>query len=374
MSSDIDPLTLVQPAASRVRDPVSGRSIWLAGVVRNPHLADDVLRLELVLTPEHTDYHVRGFQAALGHNLKGLGWDGQVQVAITREGEAAPAAAVKPNPTPVKGMAGGGMQPHGGPIQKKRLPGVQHVVLVASGKGGVGKSTVATNLAVGLQKLGYRTGLMDADVYGPSLPKMMNLSSRPMVDAEKKIIPPLAYGVRCMSMGLLVDQEEAVIWRGPMVMGAVKQFLQDSLWGELDVLIVDMPPGTGDAQLTLIQAVDIAGAVIVTTPQDVALLDAIRGISMFRKLDVPLLGLVENMAWYPLPDGTRDYVFGENGGRRTAERYDTPLLAQIPLQTSIRRGGDAGVPAVLGDDEVALGFRELARAVAGQLRLKEVPA
>ena len=209
---------------------------------------------------------------------------------------------------------------------------------------------------------------MDADIYGPSLPVMMKTTKRPMVDgARKRIIPVLAHGVKCMSMGLLVEPDQAMIWRGPMVMGAVRQFLQESDWDGIDYLIIDLPPGTGDAQLTLIQAVTLSGAVIVTTPQDVALADAVRGIHMFNKLDVPLLGLVENMAWYELPDGTRDYVFGQDGGKRTAEKFGTDLLCQVPLGTAIRKSGDEGTPAVLLGGSTAEIFLNLARQVAAKV-------
>jgi len=260
------------------------------------------------------------------------------------------------------------MGPHGGPVQKKPIPGVHHVIAVASGKGGVGKSTVASNLAIALHRLGHSVGLLDADIYGPSVSIMMNAHERPLVQpGARKILPIDAYGVRCLSMGMLVDPEEAMIWRGPMVMGAVRQFLQDAAWDGCDYLVIDLPPGTGDAQLTLIQAVDLAGAVIVTTPQEVALGDAIRGITMFRKLGVPLLGLVENMAYYELPDGTRDPVFGEGGGKRIAARYQTECIAEIPLRTAIRKAGDQGLPAALGDDSTAAIFRQLAARVAGQL-------
>jgi ATP-binding protein involved in chromosome partitioning len=266
------------------------------------------------------------------------------------------------------------MAPHGGPIQKKQIPGVKRVIAVASGKGGVGKSTVATNLAVGLRKSGWDVGLLDADIYGPSLPRMMNVGSRPFTNERKQLVPVLSYGVRCVSVGLLVDESEAMIWRGPMIMGLIRQFLQDTDWGELDCLVIDLPPGTGDAQLTLIQAVDLTGAVIVTTPQDVALADAVRGVTMFNKLSVPILGLVENMAYYALPDGTRDHVFGVDGGKRLAEREGVPLLGEIPLQTSIRKGGDSGLPAVLGQDPVGAAFQAMADAVRAQLEAGEVGA
>ncbi len=328
------------------------------------------LHFHLVFTPEHDPQDRRGIADALIANLRGLGLEGPVHPRLVeRRHPAAPA----PSTDPVPGMSGPGMAPHGGPIRKSRLEGVRHIIAVASGKGGVGKSTIACNLAVGLQLLGHRVGLLDADIYGPSLPVMMNVSARPVLDENKQVLPAMAYGVRCLSMGLLADPREAMIWRGPMVMGVVRQFLQQTQWGELDVLVVDLPPGTGDVQLTLMQAVDLAGAVIVTTPQDVALADAVRGISMFSKLDVPLLGIVENMSYYPLPDGTRDHVFGQGGGARIAEEHDAELLCELPLQTSIRHGGDTGLPAVLGDDATARTFAQLARKVADKLGL-EAPA
>ncbi|MCB9697801.1 MAG: Mrp/NBP35 family ATP-binding protein [Alphaproteobacteria bacterium] len=273
-------------------------------------------------------------------------------------------------PDPVKGMSGPGMGPHGGPIQKKAIPGVRYTIAVASGKGGVGKSTVATNLAVSLRQLGASVGLLDADIYGPSVSTMMNAHDRPVADAAtKKILPLEAHGVKCLSMGMLVDPEEAMIWRGPMVMSAVRQFLQDADWSGCDYLVIDLPPGTGDAQLTLIQALDLSGAVVVTTPQAVALADAVRGITMFRKLDVPLLGVVENMAWYELPDGTRDHVFGQDGGKRVAEKYETELLGQIPLRSALRAAGDAGAPIALSKGSEADAFLALARRVMQKLPL-----
>jgi ATP-binding protein involved in chromosome partitioning len=291
---------------------------------------------------------------------------GTARPAPHAHGHAHPA---KPQ-DPVKGMSGPGMQAHGGPIQKKPLEGVKHVIAIASGKGGVGKSTVSTNLAVALNRLGHSVGLLDADIYGPSVPTMMNVHERPMADAgTRKILPIPAHGVKCLSMGMLVDPEEAMIWRGPMVMGAVRQFLQDASWAGTDYLLIDLPPGTGDAQLTLIQAVDLSGAIVVTTPQPVALADAVRGITMFRKLDVPLLGVVENMAWYELPDGTRDYVFGQDGGKRTAQKYDTELLGQIPLRSALRAAGDEGTPIALGSSPTAEMFLSVARRVAEKLPL-----
>ncbi|MFT4977842.1 MAG: ATP-binding protein involved in chromosome partitioning [Myxococcota bacterium] len=204
---------------------------------------------------------------------------------------------------------------------------------------------------------------MDADVYGPSLPTMMKLHGKPIADEQRRIVPLEAYGVKCMSVGFLVGETEPVIWRGPMVMSLVKQFLQQVSWGELDALIIDLPPGTGDAQLTMIQAVDVSGAVIVTTPQDVAVLDAVRGIEMFRKLELPIIGLVENMSWLDVPGGARMYPFGQGGGPKTAARYEVPLITQIPLDGRIRAGGDAGSPTALAGGDLSAPFVSIAEAV-----------
>ncbi len=364
--ADLDPLALLEPAATRVRDPASGRSMWLAGMVQEAEVRGGALHFSVIVTEAHSASDRIALVEGLVANLRGLGFGGEVQPKVV----ARPVRPVRLKPEePVAGLHGPGLAPHGGPVQKRPLVGVQHVVAVASGKGGVGKSTIATNLAVGLRKLGLRTGLLDADIYGPSLPIMMNVSARPMVTDDKRVVPPLAYGVKCLSMGLLVDAQEAMIWRGPMVMDLVRKFLQETVWEPLDVLVVDLPPGTGDAQLTLIQALDLAGAVIVTTPQEVALADAVRGLRMFEKLGVPLLGLVENMAYYPLPDGTKDHVFGQDGGKRTAAAHGTELLAELPLRTSIRRAGDTGLPTVLGKDDDAATLMAVARRVAEKLGL-----
>jgi ATP-binding protein involved in chromosome partitioning len=366
--SDFDPVTLVEPAATKVRDPLSGRSVWLAGIVKNPVMADGALGYSLVFQPGHDEATRSALEVAVENQIRSMGYHG----ALRPTRLSAPPATNKPPAESVPGMNIGGVTPHGGPIRKKRLPGVGHIVAVASGKGGVGKSTVSSNLAIALQRAGYSVGLLDLDVYGPSLPTMMNVTVRPMVDDGGKIVPVNAYGVRCLSMGMLVDEEQAMIWRGPMIMGVLRQFLQDVRWDGVDYLIIDLPPGTGDAQLSLIQSVELSGAVIVTTPQKVALADAVRGISMFNKLEVPIVGLVENMAYYLLPDGSRDYVFGEGGGVSTAARFGTPLLGQLPLQTSIRKACDQGLPTALGTDESAQRFGEIARQVAEALPLAGV--
>jgi ATP-binding protein involved in chromosome partitioning len=358
-----EPVTLVEAAATRVRDPVSGRSVWLAKMVQDVEFADDVLSMTLSFQAQHGADDQSGIEAALCANLTALGFDGTVDI----KRRVATPAPTKPRQS-VPGMGKrDGIQPHGGPIETKSIAGVKHVIAVFSGKGGVGKSTVSTNLAVALRKKGLKVGLLDADIYGPSLPIMMNISNRPMRNDKGQIVPPTSYGVRCLSIGMLVDTDQAVMWRGPMVMNAIRQFLQETAWGELDVLVVDMPPGTGDAQFSVIQGVDLSGALIVTTPQPVALADAIRGVGMFQRLNVPLLGIVENMAYYQLPDGTKDFIFGEGGGKEVAERFDTPLLAQLPLQTSLRKSCDQGLPAALGADAIAGAFTSLAGKVMANL-------
>ncbi|MBS1761191.1 MAG: Mrp/NBP35 family ATP-binding protein [Bacteroidetes bacterium] len=245
------------------------------------------------------------------------------------------------------------------------LPKVKNIIAVVSGKGGVGKSTVAANLALALGQGGAKVGLMDADIYGPSVPIMFGVrGERPMmidVGAEKAMIAPLErYGIKLISIGLLVDEKSAVVWRGPMASSAIRQFITDVYWDELDYLVVDMPPGTGDIHLTLMQTVPVTGAVIVTTPQDVALADAKKGIAMFgqAQLNVPIIGLVENMSYFIPPTGGTElpenkyYIFGKDGGKRLADEYDIPFLGQIPIVQGIREGGDIGVPVMMGDDEI----------------------
>ena len=251
------------------------------------------------------------------------------------------------------------------------LPGIKHVVAVASGKGGVGKSTVAANLAVGLAALGHKVGLLDADIYGPSQPRMMGISGRPTATPDsKKLLPMENFGVKCMSIGFLIKEETAMVWRGPMVIGALEQLLRDVLWGELDVLVVDMPPGTGDTQLTMSQRVPLAGAVIVSTPQDIALLDARKGIAMFRKVEVPIMGIVENMSTFICPNcGHESHIFAHGGARAEAERLGVPFLGEIPLAMAIRETSDAGRPIVASApaSEQAKVFLTLAGKIWDQL-------
>jgi ATP-binding protein involved in chromosome partitioning len=257
------------------------------------------------------------------------------------------------------------------------LPGVRHAVAVASGKGGVGKSTVAVNLAAALAGSGARVGLMDADIYGPSIPIMMGLrTARPTV-RDGKLIPLERYGLRMMSLGFIAGEDTPVIWRGPLVGKLVQQFLADVEWGELDYLVVDLPPGTGDAQLTLTQSAPLAGAVIVTTPQDVALEDVRRGVRMFEKVNVPILGIVENMAYFVCPDcGSRHEIFNHGGGAEAARQFEVPFLGEIPIDPAIRQGGDEGVPLVVGhpDSPQTEAFQRVAGELARQLSILAYPA
>ena len=351
-------MAIIEPAASRVRDPKSGRSIWMAKLIQQASLIEDKLSITLSFS-DHTEEEQQRIVEALRTQLGNVGWTGALHLSVAKK-EATPKAAAPKDP--VRGMSGPGMGAHGGPIKKLPIPGIKHIVAVASGKGGVGKSTIATNLAIALQRQGRSVGLMDADVYGPSLPTMMRVSGKPIANDQNQIIPKEAYNIKCMSMGFMVEDEEPIIWRGPMVMGVIKQFFQNVAWGELDVLIVDLPPGTGDAQLTMIQAVPISGAVIVTTPQKIAVLDAVRGVEMFRKLDVPLLGIVENMSYIEV-GGMKAYPFGQGGGQNTAAQYGTPLLAQVPLDEGIRLGGDMGLPSALSSDPIADPFLDIARQI-----------
>ena len=230
------------------------------------------------------------------------------------------------------------------------LKDTRFIVAIASGKGGVGKSTVSANLALALHRLGYSVGLMDSDIYGPSQQMMMGIDEKPYINEANQIVPIERHGVKVMSLGFLMDVDQPVIWRGPMVMKAVEQFLQDVAWGALDFLVIDLPPGTGDAQLTLTQKIHLSGAVIVTTPQDVSLIDARKGLAMFRKVNVPLLGIVENMSYYLCPKcGNREEIFKHGGGRRTAQELQVPFLGEIPLDPKIAIGGDSGLPIVAGE-------------------------
>jgi ATP-binding protein involved in chromosome partitioning len=249
-------------------------------------------------------------------------------------------------------------------------PGVKHIIAVASGKGGVGKSTTACNLALGFAAEGLRVGVLDADIYGPSMPKLFAIRGRPKIKTGRTLIPMEGYGCKVMSIGFLVEEDTAMIWRGPMVISALNQMLREVDWGELDVLVVDMPPGTGDAQLTMSQSVPLAGAVIVSTPQDLALIDARRGVAMFQKVNVPILGVIENMSYFLCPScGARSDIFGHGGAREEATRIGVPFLGEIPLHMEIREKADSGMPVVVTspDSGHAKAYRAIAKAVWASL-------
>jgi ATP-binding protein involved in chromosome partitioning len=246
--------------------------------------------------------------------------------------------------------AGGGQTPW---ANQNKVPGIRYVIAVASGKGGVGKSTCSVNLACALTYLGARVGLLDCDIYGPSIPLMMGVHERPTISESEKLVPPTNYGVKLMSMGFLLEDDQPVIWRGPMIQKTIQQFVMAVDWGELDFLLVDLPPGTGDAQLSLCQIVPLDGGVIVTTPQEASLGVVRKGIAMFEKVNVPILGIVENMSYFTTPNGDRVEIFGHGGGRTEAGRKDVPFLGEVPIFTEIREGGDAGLPVVVASPNQA---------------------
>jgi ATP-binding protein involved in chromosome partitioning len=285
-------------------------------------------------------------------------------VALTAERKAGAARPPQgPRAAPARGA------PRGEALQG--IPGVEAIIAVASGKGGVGKSTTAVNLALGLSALGLKVGILDADIYGPSLPKLLAIRERPQTIGGTRLKPITRYGLTVMSIGFLIDEETAMIWRGPMVISALTQMLREVEWGALDVMVVDMPPGTGDAQLTMAQQVPLKGAVIVSTPQDLALIDARRGVSMFKRVNVPVLGVVENMSYFLCPQcGTRSDIFGHGGARHEAQRLGVPFLGEVPLDMAIREKSDAGLPVVATepDGPHAQIYREIAAKVRDQLK------
>ncbi|GAB2187253.1 Mrp/NBP35 family ATP-binding protein [Roseibium sp. LAB1] len=291
-------------------------------------------------------------------------------VALTAERAAgsarntAPQSAPKPAPQQPRRSA----EEHA--PAKPGVPGIKHIVAVASGKGGVGKSTTTANLALAMAALGKKVGVLDADIYGPSVPRLFNVSGRPEALSGRMLKPLEGYGIKVMSMGFMVEEETPMIWRGPMVISALTQMLREVAWGELDVLVVDMPPGTGDAQLTMAQQVPLAGAVIVSTPQDLALIDARKGLNMFKRVDVPVLGIVENMSYFLCPDcGGRHDIFGHGGARAEADRLGVPFLGEVPLTMKIRETSDAGTPVVVSDPEGAVAgvYKDIAAKVLASI-------
>jgi len=333
-----------------IHDPDRGEDIVTLGLVRDLHIHDDEVTFTLAFTsqPPAAKVTLHSGASKVVSQIPGVR---RVQVKM--------GSAAAPKPAAPAGPAAGA----------EFIPEVKHTLAVSSGKGGVGKSTVAVNLALALKQRGAEVGLVDLDVYGPDVPLMMGAKGRPGM-FDNKIIPVETHGIKIMSIGLLVAEREALVWRGPMIHSAVQQFLRDVAWGPLDYLVFDMPPGTGDAQLSLSQVVPLGGVVMVTTPQDVALLDVRKALGMFRKLNVPILGIVENMSYFVTPDtGARYAIFGDGGGQRVADEFGVPLLGQIPLEIDTRKGGDSGVPIVVGapGSRQAAAFLEVAAAVTARV-------
>lgn len=363
-----------------VRGPDLEHNIVELGMVSDVFISDGKVYFSITVPAERAK-ELEPLRLAAERVIKEMPGVKGALVALTADKKAAASApAARPAAQADHRHHGHSHAPQQPRTAKIGVPGIGAIIAVASGKGGVGKSTTAVNLALGLQANGLRVGILDADIYGPSMPRLLKISGRP-TQIDGRIINPMEnYGLKVMSMGFLVDEETAMIWRGPMVQSALLQMLREVAWGELDVLVVDMPPGTGDAQLTMAQQVPLAGAVIVSTPQDLALIDARKGLNMFRKVEVPVLGIVENMSYFVAPDtGTRYDIFGHGGARREAERIGVPFLGEVPLTMNIRETSDAGTPLVASDPNgiVAGIYRAIAAKVweqVGETPQREAPA
>jgi ATP-binding protein involved in chromosome partitioning len=355
-------------ALRTVRDPDKGSDIVALGMVSGMVIRDGNVGFAIEVEAERGP-RLEPLRKAAEAAVEGLPGVLSVTAVLTAESRAPAGRPAAQGHGHTHGHTHG--HAHGAPgagagPQRGAVAGVGAIVAVASGKGGVGKSTVAANLALALKANGLKVGVLDADIYGPSMPRMLGISGRPSTQDGKTLIPMENYGIKCMSMGFLVPEDTAMIWRGPMVMSALNQMLRDVAWGELDILVVDLPPGTGDAQLTMAQQVPLAGAVIVSTPQDIALIDARRGLSMFQKVDVPVLGIIENMSYFLCPHcGERSEVFAHGGARREAERLGCDFLGEVPLDLQIRETSDDGRPVTVSDpgSAHALLFRDIAAKV-----------
>ena len=365
----------VLKALDQVIDPVSGRTVVQQDMIQGLVVKDGHVGFVLEVSPERAPQSepLRKICEAMVLGVAGVKSVTAVLTAHEEHGHAhddhaGHAHSHAPAPKPAVNRQA--------PPAPAGLPGVTSIIAVASGKGGVGKSTVAVNLALSLSRLGLKVGLLDADIYGPSLPRLLAITEKPESDG-KKLVPITRHGIKTMSIGFLVEEDQAMIWRGPMVQSALTQMLQDVQWAPLDVLVLDMPPGTGDAQLTIAQRVPLRGAVIVSTPQDIALIDARKGIAMFQKTHVPILGLVENMSVFVCSNcGHEHHIFGHGGARETAEKLGAPFLGEIPLVPRIRETSDSGNPVSVSapDGPEALAFLELARKVAASLETASKPA
>ena len=349
----------VREALRRVGDPARDGNVVDLGMITGLVVRDGNVMFSIEIDPDRAQ-EMESLRLACEQVVAGLPGALSVTAVLTAEQAPQPQAPQQP---PSIGR-------HGSPgSQKLDLGGISAVVAVASGKGGVGKSTVTVNLAIALNRLGLKVGILDADIYGPSMPRMLGISGQPRSDGEK-LETMRGHGISCMSIGFLVDPDQPTIWRGPMVMGALEQLLTDVNWGELDVMLVDMPPGTGDAQLTMAQKVPLKGAVIVSTPQDIALIDARKGLNMFRQVDVPVMGIIENMSYFHCPHcGERSEIFGHGGARQTAEELGCDFLGEIPLHISLRETSDTGTPITAADppSAEAQAFKAVAEEVKSRL-------
>jgi ATP-binding protein involved in chromosome partitioning len=337
----------IQNALKAVKYPGFSRDIISFGLVKEISAANGAVSVALQLTSPNPDA-AQQIKTEAERVLKSLPGVNQVHVEVRQPATGQPA-----NPF----------------ANQKGVPGVKRVIAIASGKGGVGKSTCSANLACALEHLGARVGLLDCDIYGPSIPLMMGVHEKPTISAESRLVPPVAHGVKVMSIGLLLDNDQPVIWRGPMIAKTIDQFLMAVEWSDLDFLLVDLPPGTGDAQLSLCQTVPLDGGVIVTTPQEASLGVVRKGIAMFKKVNVPILGIVENMSYFTTPNGERVEIFGHGGGQEEAARQNVPFLGEVPIFTEIREGGDQGMPIVVSAPNHAAGkaFIQIARSLHQKL-------
>ena len=361
----------VLKALSSLSVPGVGKDIVASGLVSDVFISDGKVYFSITVPAERAR-ELEPLRASAEKIVKGLPGVRGAVVALTADRKAAPSdrpAAAKAAPA----------APQAVPAQtsKPGIPGIKTIIAVASGKGGVGKSTTSVNLALALKANGFKVGLLDADIYGPSLPRLMGISGRPQQIDNRIIVPMENYGIKVMSMGFLVDESAAMIWRGPMVQSALLQMLREVAWGDLDVLVVDMPPGTGDVQLTMAQQVPLAGAVVVSTPQDLALIDARKAITMFNKVQIPVLGIVENMSYFIAPDtGNRYDIFGHGGAKAEAERIGVPFLGEVPLTMTIRELSDLGRPVVVDapDSEQAKTYRSIAERVSASIGVSALPS
>lgn len=343
----------VKEALQTVIEPELGRDLVSLNMIENIEVKDEKISFTVKLTTPESKHQEEIRQNCIDAVKEQVDSDAEVEVEVSSK-------VPKGRPD--------------GQGDQGQLDQVKDIIAVASGKGGVGKSAIAANLACSLAKTGAKVGLVDTDIYGPSIPTMFGLTEKPNINTQRKLIPLEKYGVKLVSMGLLVDQDQAVVWRGPMVSSAVKQFLNEVEWGELDYLIMDLPPGTGDIQLTIVQSVPLTGSVIVSTPQDVALDDARKGVAMFEKVNVPVLGIVENMAYFTPPDlpDRKYYLFGQGGARELAGKLDVPLLGEIPIEQRIREGSDKGRPIVIEDESspASQALEQMAQQTARNLEEK----